>query len=58
MIADYEAKFSTPLAAARRGYADRIIHPEDTRKELVAALESLKNKQQSLPLKKHSNLPL
>lgn len=57
-IAEYEEKFSTPLAAARRGYADRIIRPEDTRKELISALESLRGKRQQLPWKKHGNIPL
>lgn len=57
-IAEYEEKFSTPLAAARRGYADRIIHPENTRQELINALESLKDKNQKLPWKKHCNIPL
>ena len=58
LIADYEKKFSTPLAAARRGYADRIIRPENTRKELISALETLKNKKVVHPSKKHCNLPL
>lgn len=57
-IAEYEKNFSTPLAAARRGYADRIIRPENSRKELINALESLKGKQHSLPWKKHGNIPL
>lgn len=57
-IAEYEKNFSTPLAAARRGYADQIIKPQDTRKALVDALESLKFKQKSVPWKKHGNIPL
>lgn len=57
-IAEYEKNFSTPLAAARRGYADRIIRPENSRRELINALESLRNKQCSLPWKKHGNIPL
>lgn len=58
LIAEYEEKFSTPLAAARRGYADRVIRPENTRKELISALESLADKKVSLPWKKHGNIPL
>lgn len=58
LIADYKKKFSTPLAAARRGYADRIIRPENTRKEFISALETLKNKKVVHPWKKHCNLPL
>lgn len=41
-IAEYNEKFSTPLAAARRGYADRIIKPQDSRIELTKALDALK----------------
>jgi acetyl-CoA carboxylase carboxyltransferase component len=57
-IAEYNEKFSTPLAAARRGYADRIIEPQNSRIELIKALESVKNKHQRLPWKKHGNIPL
>lgn len=57
-IAEYEKNFSTPLAAARRGYADQIIKPQDTRKALINALESLKFKKKSVPWKKHGNIPL
>ncbi len=57
-IKEYEEKFSTPLAAARRGYADRIILPQNSRIELIRALEATWNKQKSLPWKKHGNIPL
>ena len=57
-IAEYEKNFSTPLAAARRGYADQIIRPQDTRKAIIEALESLKYKNKKLPWKKHCNIPL
>lgn len=57
-IAEYREKFSTPLAAARRGYADRIIRPELTRQELAKALESLQNKNHKALFKKHGNIPL
>ncbi len=57
-IAEYNEKFSTPLAAARRGYADRIIEPQNSRIELIKALEAVSNKKQNLPWKKHGNIPL
>lgn len=57
-IEEYREKFSTPFAAARRGYADRIIEPQNSRIELIRALEATKNKQVKLPYKKHCNLPL
>jgi methylmalonyl-CoA decarboxylase subunit alpha len=57
-IDEYRANFSTPLAAARRGYADRIIEPQNSRIELIQALESTRTKQKKLPWKKHGNMPL
>ena len=57
-IAEYREKFSTPLAAARRGYADRIIEPQNSRIELIQALEATRTKQKKLPWKKHGNMPL
>lgn len=58
LMAAYNEEFSTPLAAARRGYADRIIKPQDTRLELIRAFESLHEKKVTMPRKKHSNMPL
>ena len=50
---DYEALQSTAEAAARRGYVDLLIEPEDTRKYLVAAFEMLYTKYVNEPEKKH-----
>ncbi len=50
---DYEALQSTAEAAARRGYVDLLIEPEDTRKYLVAAFEMLYTKYGNEPEKKH-----
>jgi propionyl-CoA carboxylase beta chain len=58
LIAEYRDKFASPWAAAELGYLDDVIDPEDTRPKLIAALEMLANKRQSLPYKKHGNLPL
>jgi acetyl-CoA carboxylase carboxyltransferase component len=57
-IEEYERDFSNPYAAARRGYVDRIIDPVDSRFEIIRAFDALKSKNQSLPWKKHSNIPL
>jgi acetyl-CoA carboxylase carboxyltransferase component len=57
-IEEYRQAFSTPLAAARRGYADRIIEPQNSRREIIQALENTRGKKATLPYKKHSNLPL
>ncbi len=57
-IAEYRAKFSNPWVAAERGYIDAVIEPRRTRPELVRALRQLAGKRQSVPAKKHGNLPL
>ena len=58
LIEEYRDKFASPWAAAELGYLDDVIDPEDTRPRLIAALEMLRHKRQSLPFKKHGNLPL
>ena len=55
---EYRDAFTNPLAAAERGYIDDVIEPRTTRRHLVTALELLKNKRQTLPPKKHGNIPL
>jgi propionyl-CoA carboxylase beta chain len=57
-IAEYNEKFANPYIAASLGYVDDVIEPSETRPKVIAALESLVNKRQSLPPKKHGNIPL
>jgi acetyl-CoA carboxylase carboxyltransferase component len=57
-IQEYKDRFSTPYAAAARGYIDDVIEPEATRPRLISALEMLESKRESRPPKKHGNLPL
>jgi propionyl-CoA carboxylase beta chain len=56
--ADYEARFANPFVAAERGFIDDVIMPHGTRRRVARAFESLKHKKQSMPLKKHDNIPL
>ncbi|MGD8757980.1 MAG: acyl-CoA carboxylase subunit beta [Deltaproteobacteria bacterium] len=58
MIEEYRKTFASPYRAAERGFIDEIILPEQTRPKLIKALESLKNKRDRMPAKKHDNLPL
>ena len=44
--------------AAGLGYLDDVIEPAETRRHLIAALNNLRGKKQTLPPKKHGNLPL
>jgi acetyl-CoA carboxylase carboxyltransferase component len=58
LIAEYTEKFNNPYIAASRGYIDEVIEPRQTRVKLINALEMLKNKRDTNPPKKHSNIPL
>lgn len=58
LVEDYKEKFANPYIAANRGYVDDVIEPKRTRFRIIKALEMLKNKRESLPMKKHGNIPL
>jgi propionyl-CoA carboxylase beta chain len=58
LVADYEDHFANPYIAAERGYVDAVIKPSATRRELIKALRLLRTKRESLPPKKHGNIPL
>ncbi len=58
LVAEYKERFANPYQAAERGYVDDIIHPEDTRPWLVAALEASLTKRVDGPKRKHGNIPL
>lgn len=55
---EYREAFSNPYVAASWGYIDDVIEPSQTRPRLINALEMLQNKRESLPAKKHGNIPL
>ncbi len=54
----YKEKFNNPYRAAELGYVDDIIMPSTTRPMLVSAFNMLETKRESLPAKKHGNIPL
>jgi propionyl-CoA carboxylase beta chain len=58
LIADYKEKFASPYSAAERGYIDDVIEPHETRPRLINALESLANKRDTSPPKRHGCMPL
>ena len=58
LVEDYKKLFANPYTAAEMGFVDEIIMPENTRVKLIRALESLDNKRDNLPPKKHGNIPL
>jgi propionyl-CoA carboxylase beta chain len=57
-IDEYNRKFATPYRAAHRGYVDEVIMPSQSREKLIFAFEMLENKADTLPRKKHGNIPL
>jgi propionyl-CoA carboxylase beta chain len=56
--AAYNEEFAHPYKAAERGYIDEVILPEETREKLIRGFAMLENKVDSLPRKKHGNIPL
>ncbi|MET8851383.1 acyl-CoA carboxylase subunit beta [Amycolatopsis sp. NPDC004625] len=58
LIQEYEDTLLNPYAAAERGYIDSVIVPAHTRGHVARALSLLRNKRESLPPKKHGNIPL
>ncbi|GAA4071934.1 MULTISPECIES: acyl-CoA carboxylase subunit beta [Streptomyces] len=58
LIADYEDTLLNPYIAAERGYVDAVIMPSETRAHIVKGLRQLRTKRESLPPKKHGNIPL
>jgi propionyl-CoA carboxylase beta chain len=58
LIQEYEDALANPYIAAERGYVDAVIAPHETRAEVVRALRLLATKRETLPPKKHGNIPL
>jgi len=57
-IEEFRDRFASPFVAAERGFIDDVIEPHETRPRLIRALRMLQNKVDSMPRKKHGNLPL
>jgi propionyl-CoA carboxylase beta chain len=57
-VDEFRERFANPYTAAERGWVDAIIAPRDTRPKLIAALRMLDAKRDTLPPKKHGNIPL
>jgi acetyl-CoA carboxylase carboxyltransferase component len=57
-IQEYEELLYNPYIAAKRGYIDAVIQPRETRSRLSDALDIMQSRSESLPPKKHGNIPL
>jgi propionyl-CoA carboxylase beta chain len=55
---EFTEKFANPYTAAERGFIDEVILPRETRSRLLRAFRMLENKVDTLPRKKHGNIPL
>jgi acetyl-CoA carboxylase carboxyltransferase component len=58
LVGEYRDKFANPYVAAGLGFLDDVIEPHETRPRLINALAMLSNKRDTLPAKKHGNIPL
>jgi propionyl-CoA carboxylase beta chain len=58
LVQEYEDTLLNPYAAAERGYVDSVIPPSHTRGYVARALRMLRDKRETLPPKKHGNIPL
>jgi propionyl-CoA carboxylase beta chain len=56
--AEYAETFANPYRAAERGIVDDVILPSETRRKVITGFQMLENKAETLPKKKHGNIPL
>src|SRR5690348_6282846 len=57
-IAEFRERFANPFVAAERGYIDDVIEPHETRPRVIRAFRMLETKVDTMPRKKHGNIPL
>jgi propionyl-CoA carboxylase beta chain len=57
-VDEFRERFANPFIAAERGYVDDVIEPHETRPRVIRALRMLENKVDTMPRKKHGNIPL
>jgi len=57
-VAEFRERFANPFIAAERGFIDDVIEPRETRPRVIRALRMLENKVDTMPRKKHGNIPL
>ena len=57
-VEEFRDRFANPFVAAERGFIDDVIEPHETRPRVIRALRMLENKVDTMPRKKHGNIPL
>lgn len=55
---EYAERFSGPFEALSKQFAHAVIQPAETRKRLIQALETLREKKEERPKKKHDVMPV
>ncbi len=55
---EYRETFANPYKAAEKGYINDVIEPAATRARIIRSLEMLASKKDTIPPKKHGNIPL
>src|SRR6204780_3986245 len=57
-LEEFRERFASPFVAAEHGFLDDVIEPRQTRPRVIRALRLLATKVDSMPRKKHGNMPL
>ena len=57
-VAEFNERFANPFIAAEHGFVDDVIEPHETRPRVIHALRMLETKVDTMPRKKHGNIPL
>jgi len=57
-VNDFRERFASPFIAAENGFVDDVIEPRQTRPRVIRALRMLETKVDTMPRKKHGNIPL
>ncbi len=57
-VQEYQELFANPFVAAEKGYIDEVIMPRLLRRKLASAFSLLQTKRDTMPAKKHGNIPL
>ena len=56
---EYDDIYMNPYIAAKRGFIDEVILPEETRDKLADSFRALKDKKiERISMKRHGNIPL
>jgi propionyl-CoA carboxylase beta chain len=55
---EFRERFANPFIAAEHGFLDDVIEPHETRPRVIRALKMLETKVDTMPKKKHGNIPL